>query len=314
MSEASQEHGHDSHAAPGSPGTPPAPAPLDASHLCPPHKAERSPTPSTDRSLTPFLHNGPADTASPGAETAGQYWGTMRHADHPEDTNCWLEADATKFRVRGAQYLVDKHKYPSLPSLCRLAAVDLFEFREQHGVLNIAAHPAVKPIRASKAEFLVVTFILPANSPPYQQCVLYFELPEEETPENALGLRLLKRFMSRSESDEFRNSRFKIIPSCVEGPWLVRKAVGNTPAILPRKLKTSYFWGERYFEIDTDVSSSHAANLLASLVMSSVKALVVECAFVIEGHEEGTELPEHILGTVRWPHTNMNEFSVPLEP
>ncbi len=34
---------------------------------------------------------------------------------------------------------------------------------------------------------------------------------------------------------------FKLIPSVVQGSWIVRQAVGNTPVLLGRKLATKYF-------------------------------------------------------------------------
>ena len=38
-----------------------------------------------------------------------------------------------------------------------------------------------------------------------------------------------------------RNSVFKVIPRIAEGSWMVRQAVGTTPALLGNKLTTKYF-------------------------------------------------------------------------
>jgi hypothetical protein len=66
------------------------------------------------------------------------------------------------------------------------------------------------------------------------------------------------RFLSGS--DAYRRDRFKIIPNVAEGNWLVRRAVGNTPAILGKKLELSFYdyskTKDNYFEIDVDVGSS----------------------------------------------------------
>lgn len=44
--------------------------------------------------------------------------------------------------------------------------------------------------------------------------------------------------------------RFKLIPSIVSGPFIVRKAVGNKPALLGRKVTQRYFRGPGYVETD----------------------------------------------------------------
>ncbi|CAN0024007.1 unnamed protein product, partial [Hapterophycus canaliculatus] len=51
-------------------------------------------------------------------------------------------------------------------------------------------------------------------------------------------------------ADDFRNQRFKLIPSVVSGPFIVRKAVGNKPALLGRKVSQRYFRGPGYVETD----------------------------------------------------------------
>lgn len=47
-----------------------------------------------------------------------------------------------------------------------------------------------------------------------------------------------------------KRNRFKLIPSIVTGPFIVRKAVGNKPALLGRKLDQRYFRGADYMETD----------------------------------------------------------------
>ena len=44
--------------------------------------------------------------------------------------------------------------------------------------------------------------------------------------------------------------RFKLIPNIVSGPFIVRKAVGNKPALLGRKVSQRYFRGPGYVETD----------------------------------------------------------------
>ena len=59
---------------------------------------------------------------------------------------------------------------------------------------------------------------------------------------------------------DFRNERFKLIPSITIGPWVVKAAVGATPALLGRKVVQRYFRGEDYLEIDIHVGSSVIAS------------------------------------------------------
>ncbi len=42
--------------------------------------------------------------------------------------------------------------------------------------------------------------------------------------------------------------------------FMVRKAVGSTPAIMGNKIKQSYIQGERFFELMIDTGSSSVAN------------------------------------------------------
>ena len=68
---------------------------------------------------------------------------------------------------------------------------------------------------------------------------------------------------------DFRNERFKLIPSITIGPWVVKAAVGATPALLGRKVVQRYFRGEDYLEIDIHVGSS----VIASQVSLDVYAV-----------------------------------------
>jgi hypothetical protein len=59
---------------------------------------------------------------------------------------------------------------------------------------------------------------------------------QEDTP---LG-RVFRQFFIDGD-EAYRNNRFKLIPTIVEGNYLVRKAVGSKPAILGTKLKQHYY-------------------------------------------------------------------------
>ncbi|KAG5193127.1 hypothetical protein JKP88DRAFT_136536, partial [Tribonema minus] len=98
--------------------------------------------------------------------------------------------------------------------------------------------------------------------------------------------------------DDFRNERFKLIPSIVEGPFLVRGAVGNKPALLGRKLTQRYYRGAHYVETDVDVASSSVAAHIVSMCRGASNGLSVDLGIVLEGRARA-ELPERCLGVVR---------------
>ena len=114
-----------------------------------------------------------------------------------------------------------------------------------------------------------------------------------------------------SAPDSWRNERLKLIPRIVTGPWVIRKLVGNTPALIGTKLPVSYTLDEstlNFFEITVDVGGgTKLANKIATGVMGKAGSVCVDMTFVIEGKEE-KELPErcvmglrlHHLETKRW--------------
>ncbi len=58
---------------------------------------------------------------------------------------------------------------------------------------------------------------------------------------------VFQRFLNGDDS--FRCERFKLIPTIVEGSWVVRQGVGKKPAITGNKLRQVYFRGDNYFEV-----------------------------------------------------------------
>ena len=100
------------------------------------------------------------------------------------------------------------------------------------------------------------------------------------------------------DSDDFRDKTFKLIPSIVEGNFLVRKAVGSTPAIMGTKLRQMYVRNERFCEVILDCGSSQVATGVIRLSLGYAKTLVVDMGFLFEGASEEV-LPERIFGCVR---------------
>lgn len=62
--------------------------------------------------------------------------------------------------------------------------------------------------------------------------------------------------------------------------------------------------GPGHFEVDVDVGSSRAAASVVGLVSPVTTGQVIDMAIVLEGREE-QELPEQLLGTVRFTKVDM---------
>jgi len=107
---------------------------------------------------------------------------------------------------------------------------------------------------------------------------------------------LLDRFANGD--DAFRNSRFKLIPSIVEGYWMVKRAVGTKACLLGRAVTCHYLREDNFLEIDVDIGSSAVARGVVGLVLGYLTNVVVDLAILIEAKGE-QELPEYLLGTVR---------------
>lgn len=146
--------------------------------------------------------------------------------------------------------------------------------------------PSVPPSPASRPPSI-------ASSSPQASSVT----EEEDDGGTAATIRLLAAFLLGD--DEYRTSRFKLIPSVIEGPWIIKQSVGNKPVILGRKVTQRYFEGSGYLEVSVDIGSSAIASRVLSLVRDYSKNVVVEIAVLLQGENEA-ELPERLLGSVRF--------------
>ena len=119
----------------------------------------------------------------------------------------------------------------------------------------------------------------------------------EEAKSNASFFPLWQKWYA-GESDDFRNQRLKFIPHAHQASWMLKKAVGNRPAILGKAMKMRYHRGDGYLEIDVDIASSSTAVNLWGLVQGVAKGLVMDLGFVLEAQEREW-LPELLLAAVR---------------
>ena len=226
-------------------------------------------------------------------------------------TWAWAAPDANSFLTRGKNYLVDRKKYNAGDSVFRLFAVDMVEV---DGTIysGMCAHPKERVQKALKRERqglpsdlppYVVAMNIAVAGPPWYHMVFYYAVDDKSLIDGTNGTpfsKLANEFFF-GDSDEMRDETFKMIPRIVEGNFMVRKAVGSTPAIMGNKLKQHYIRTDRYFELLLDTGSSSVAAGVIRLVLGYSKTVVVDMAFLLEGKDE-TTLPEKIFGAVRLKH------------
>ena len=230
----------------------------------------------------------------------------------PLGSEGWAEPDANSFMVRGPAYKQDGVKVNAGSSIGQLIAVDVVQV-DQPVYSGMSTHPseriqlALKREKAMKEKgmksdmppfIFVVNIILPG--PPFFHGVFYYAVDDVSTINGEDGTpssKLCQRFLF-GNSDEFRDKTFKLIPRIVEGNFMVRKAVGSTPAIMGTKLKQSYVRNERFMEVILDCGSSPVATGVIRLSLGYAKSLVVDMCFLLEADDD-EYLPERVFGAVR---------------
>mmetsp|Transcript_7663 Transcript_7663/g.24116 ORF Transcript_7663/g.24116 Transcript_7663/m.24116 type:complete len:444 (-) Transcript_7663:110-1441(-) len=167
--------------------------------------------------------------------------------------------DAGAFKVRGENYLMDRVKVPVGDSVFKLLDCDLFDVDqpENHMARHLESRMAALWAESgllvpSKRPFTWV-IQLQVPGPPYKSFCMYYGCPDRdvifkaETPFARVARRFFQPVTSPTgcgvNSDgggEFgatsndllhgwRNNTFKLIPRCVNAPFLVKRAVGEAP-------------------------------------------------------------------------------------
>ena len=226
-------------------------------------------------------------------------------------SNWWAEPDANSFRVRGKTYKTDNKKVNAGKSLFRLFATDIVEV-DVPIMSGMCTHPKERVQLALQRERekagddgvemppFVFTVNINMPGPPNYHMVFYYAVDDMSMIDGSDGTpssRLCKEFFF-GKDDSFRDNTFKLIPHIVEGNFMVRKAVGSTPAIMGNKIKQTYVQGERFFELIIDTGSSSVAAGVIRICNGYAKMIVVDLAFLFEGYDEET-LPERVLGCIR---------------
>ncbi|MED6121883.1 hypothetical protein PIB30_034307 [Stylosanthes scabra] len=216
--------------------------------------------------------------------------GSLSKGKDDKDTDCWTCPSCEGFKIRGKSYLKDNQKIVGGDPLLKLIAVDWLKVDK--AMDKAALHPKslVQLEEGKKLPFILV-FNLQVPAKPNYSLVLYYasDRPIKEDS-------LLAKFVEGT--DAFRDSRFKLIPSIVEGYWMVKRAVGTKACLLGKAVTCKYHRQDNFLEIDLDIGSSSVARRVIGLVMGYVTSLVVDLAILIEAKED-EELPEYILGAVR---------------
>ena len=224
----------------------------------------------------------------------------------------WAEPDANTFVVRGPKYLRDGKKINAGASIGRLVAVDLVNV-ERPILSGMCTHPKERIQMALHEEYklqnagspsdmppfvFVVNICLPG--PPFYHAVFYYAVDDMSTIDGSdgSGASLLCKEFLFGEDDKFRDKTFKLIPQIVEGNFIVRKAVGSTPAIMGTKLSQYYSRSDRFCEVILDCGSSQVATGVIRLSLGYAKTLMIDMGFLLEADEDHF-LSERIFGCVR---------------
>ncbi|KAI4335601.1 hypothetical protein L6164_014235 [Bauhinia variegata] len=218
------------------------------------------------------------------------FHGSLHKGKDDADTNCWTCPSGQGFMIRGKNYLKDNSKVVGGDPLLKLISVDWFKVEKRADRVALHRRCLVQTEAGKKLPFiLVINLQVPAK--PNYSLVLYYAADRPLNKDS-----LLAKFVDGN--DMFRDSRFKLIPSIVEGYWMVKRAVGTKACLLGKAVTCKYFRQDNFLEIDVDIGSSSVARSVIGLVLGYVTSLVVDLAILVEAKEEG-ELPEYILGTVR---------------
>jgi len=205
---------------------------------------------------------------------------------------CWSKPDHKIFMVRGSTYLKDRVKIPSAAPIFPCRGVDLWI--TDNAERNIARHPSVLGGELDQENTFIVNFLLP-----FGNFVAYFTVPPiEEMPPNIADV--WRKFVRGDQ--QYRDGKLKLLPVVVDGPWIVKKAVGpgTSPAVIGRDLPLQYYFTESteskkgVYEVDVLVTASRIARGILNVVKGHTKSLTIAFAFIIEASTEA-QLPETTL-------------------
>eukprot|EP00635_Sarcinochrysidales_sp_CCMP3193_P007741 CAMPEP_0118914004 /NCGR_PEP_ID=MMETSP1166-20130328/14548_1 /TAXON_ID=1104430 /ORGANISM="Chrysoreinhardia sp, Strain CCMP3193" /LENGTH=433 /DNA_ID=CAMNT_0006853569 /DNA_START=71 /DNA_END=1372 /DNA_ORIENTATION=- len=251
----------------------------------------------------------------------------------------WSEPDAAGLKIRGPTYLMDKVKVAVGKPLFFLLDCDLFDLPQQtdHVARYLSERMAALwkdyagggpggggpgTTTTPQTPRYTVIIQLQVPGPPWKSFVMYFGIANRravfdvDTP----FARVAKKFFSPQNTTptsgdptlhKWRNNTFKLIPRCVNAPFVVKRAVGEVPTLLGNKLQQAYYGTSDYFEVDVNISSSRIAQYTVGLALNYAAVVVCDLAFVLQGASPA-ELPEKLVGCMRIEHIVMKD-ATPLD-
>lgn len=227
--------------------------------------------------------------------------GAVPYLDPENCANGWASPPGNKFMVRGPEYFSNKVKIPAGEYLLKPIGFDWIRSSTKIGeVLKNQNNRVWKAIALQFTDGdkpFVWAFNLQVPTKDNYSAIAYFVAPKP-----VLEGSLMDQFIKGDDS--FRNSRLKLIANIVQGPWIVRKAVGEQAiCIIGRALSCKYIIGENFLEVDMDIGSSMVANAIVHLAFGYITTLTVDLAFLIESQTDA-ELPEQLLGAFRFSELN----------
>lgn len=239
--------------------------------------------------------------------------GPVPYLDPENCSNGWSTPHGDTFMVRGPNYFSDKVKIRGGKYLLEPLGFDWVKGPRK--ISEILTHPnhrvrnAMDEAKSSGKNPFIFAFNLQLPSKDNYSAIFYFV-----SHRNIQDGSLLDRFIKGD--DAFRKSRLKLIANIVNGPWIVRKAVGEQAiCVLSRALTCNYVSGSSYIEVDIDIGSSVVANAIVHLAFGYITTITVDLAFLIESQTQ-EELPERILGAVRFSELKMDsalQYDMPSE-
>lgn len=223
------------------------------------------------------------------------------------ELNAWSDIDPSSFNVRGPDYFTSRKKVSCSGAVCELLVVDLFMCKDDIScVSRCSAAGTVQRLRLAgeKRRLILLNFrIVPLHF------VIVWALPQPARNQENLvnpadpAEALIAAFMGMTNQE--RSQRLKVIPRVRQGPWLARKAVGETPALLGKNVPCEYYESADDFEISVGVASSGAAQKICRVLVYAAKAVDIELAVLIESKTD-EELPEKLIGGFRVRHPDIS--------
>jgi len=217
------------------------------------------------------------------------------------DGACFSSPDSTAVKVRGPNYLQDKIKVFSTPSLFQF--VHNFAFTQVEELVDDTTefdwcwYRRARPPRESFT--LIINFQIVSLR---KQIISYFYIKDKESLPDSVKL-----FIERD--DEYRKNHFKMIPKLTKAPLPIRLATPMAPAIIARKIDVDWIRGSNYLSIVMKPDSSLLAANIIRMAHPASKNLIVDLFFCVEGKLR-EHLPEQVLCGLRWERLDLKQFDI----